>query len=70
MTEKEYDVEVECKCPICGETSFVKLNADQYRRYSRWLRKEGLIQDLLPELSADQRELLKTGICSACWESL
>jgi len=28
------------------------------------------IQKALPELSRDQREQLKTGICAACWSTM
>ena len=33
-------------------------------------RPEALIQDVLPSLSADGREVVKTGICPPCWEDL
>ena len=29
-----------------------------------------LIQEALPELSADQRELLSAGTCPKCWEEM
>ena len=33
--------------------------------------KEGmLIQDAMPELSADERELLISGICGKCWDKM
>ena len=43
-------------------TQSVVLSADQYARYQMWREGCGLIQELLPELSFDQREVLMTGI--------
>ena len=40
----------------------VKLNSDQYRRYCDWFAGQGLIQEKLFDLSADQREILQSGI--------
>jgi hypothetical protein len=43
-------------------TTVVHLNHDQYGRYQQWRETGGLIQDLLPDLNADQREQLITGL--------
>ena len=43
-------------------TQSILLSADQYKRYLRWRRNEGLIQELLHDLDDDQREILMTGI--------
>jgi hypothetical protein len=40
----------------------VHLNASQYTRYLHWRRGDGLLQNLLPELSADDREKLISGL--------
>ena len=53
-------------CPFCGKESFVNVS---YEGYWAWQNGE-LIQNALPELSANERELLMTGICSDCWESM
>lgn len=36
---------------------------------NRWKNGE-LIQDVLPELSADERELLISGTCGKCWDAM
>lgn len=54
-------------CPICSESDTIKLTDDEYANYQRWLNRELLIQDALPNLSCAQREQIKTGICSKCW---
>ena len=44
-------------------TQSLKLTADQFARYMAWHEDGGvLIQDALPELTFDQREVLMTGI--------
>ena len=43
-------------------TQVIRLSGDQYSRYTAWRNGVGLIQDQLPELTADQREVLMTGI--------
>jgi len=41
----------------------VQLTEDQYERY-QWWRRGKLIQEALPDLSVDQREMLMTGLCN------
>lgn len=38
------------------------------RRYLAWTHGKLLLQDAFPELSAGQREFIKTGITSAEWD--
>ena len=45
-----------------GPAQQLTLDEDQYERYSKWRRGEGLIQEMLPELSVDDRELLLSGL--------
>jgi len=40
------------------------------RGYNMWKAKEATIQDALPTLSADERELLMTGTCKPCWDTM
>lgn len=38
--------------------------------YDKWKRGEGFVTDI-PDLTADEREILQSGICPPCWnESL
>jgi hypothetical protein len=43
-------------------TVSVHLTDDQYRRYQEWRKGGELIQTLFPELSANDREKLMTGL--------
>jgi len=39
-------------------------------KFLRWQNKEMAIQEAFPELSADDREMLISGTCPACWEKM
>lgn len=39
----------------------VSLTGDQYDRYIRWCLGEGLIQEMLPDVSPQEREILLNG---------
>jgi hypothetical protein len=38
-------------------------------KWDMW-KNGGLIQNVFPELTAEQREGLKTGTCKSCWEKI
>ncbi len=51
------------KCPFCGKINNVEVPE---KGYTDW--QDGkMIQYALPNLTADERELLMTGICSDCF---
>lgn len=52
------------RCMFCLETSVVEVAPD---RYARWLAGE-LIQDVWPDWTKGQRELLITGTHPECWD--
>lgn len=58
-------VNVVGNCPFCGK--FARVADIPEGPFSRWMTGGGSIQDELPMLSADQREVLLTGIC--CFDS-
>ena len=60
-------IEIITTCPICGKQT--KHMVDE-KAYAAWKRKELLIQQAFPHMSADEREELKTGICSKCWDDM
>ena len=53
-------------CRLCQETTDLKVN---FQGFVNWKSGE-LIQDALPELSCDERELLISGTCGTCFEEL
>lgn len=58
---------VACKpCPECGKRGQVVVDEQAYFDWKNGM----LIQDAMPNLSADERELLITGTHPACWEAM
>lgn len=53
-------------CPGCGKTSTRFLPIDKFHRWQRG----ALIQDVFPEMSAADRETLKTGWHGECWSKM
>ena len=53
-------------CPKCNGTNEVRFSLDSYRRWNQG----ALIQEAIPELNADEREMLMTGICPGCWDKM
>jgi hypothetical protein len=49
-----------------SHTMDLPVTQDQISRYER---REGLVQQIFPHLSPDQREFLKTGITPEEWKS-
>ena len=52
-------------CPFCGHANEVEVNEADY---FDWAFDGVLAQDAFPYLSADEREMLISGICPKCWE--
>ncbi len=57
------EVGVATQCPFCGHTHEVEVNKVDFLD---WLAGM-MAQDAFPYLSADEREMLITGIDSKCW---
>lgn len=60
----EIKVNVLGECPLCGKEWYVAVPASEYLEW----KKGRLIQDAMPSVSQDQREMLITGICPECWD--
>ena len=56
---------IETTCPFCGKTHEVTVDAIDYLA---WEVGDVLAQNAFPYLSADEREMLISGICPDCWE--
>jgi hypothetical protein len=53
-------------CPLCQKTSDFTLDAEKVEQW----RAGGFIQDLFPELTANQREQIISGTHPKCWDIL
>lgn len=59
-------VNVVCTCPFCKKENVVTVGYDDYEKYENGAKA----QDCFPYLSADDRELLISGICPECWSDI
>ena len=57
------DVAIDTKCPYCKKTTRLFVREENFIKW----RKGALVQKAFPEMSADNREMLITGICPTCW---
>lgn len=57
------EVCVVTRCPFCGKVHEVEVNEMDYLDW----QDGALIQDVMPYLSANERELLISGIDDDCW---
>ena len=60
-------LKIKTTCPICNEVHYVMVDEIGFMR---WQEEGEPIQFALPELSADDREMLLSGICPTCWDKM
>lgn len=53
-------------CVLCQERHTLIVKST--KGYEAWQNGQKHIQDALPELTTDQREMLLSGICPTCWD--
>ena len=63
---KNLNLTVANRCPMCGKLHTVDVNDIDFQRWQAGVS----IQNAFPYLSADEREILMTGTCSKCWNSM
>lgn len=57
------------ECPLCGKVAYVVLTPDQHTRWWEWSKGGApFLQEVLPELSAGNRETLLSGTHDACFD--
>ena len=60
------EVGIITRCPFCGHAHEIEVNEMDY-----WDWEDGMCaQDAFPYLSADEREMLISGICPTCWDKM
>ncbi len=66
MKENKKEYIIITTCPFCGHANEVAVNEADF-----WDWQDGaLVQNAFPYLSADEREMLISGICPKCWDSM
>lgn len=63
MKTNHREIEIITSCPFCGHAHSIFANEMDYLN---WQDGE-LVQRAFPYLSADDREMLISGICPTCW---
>jgi len=61
-----YNKEVRRQCPFCGEHSIVEVNEHEYQLWKHGHR----IQDVMPDNTSSDREILLSGICKKCQDEM
>ena len=57
----------EVTCKVCGAKHVIIIPA---AGYLKWAKGQAKIQDALPGLTDDERELLMSGICGKCFDKM
>ena len=57
-------------CPFCGKDNRVEVTEREMTGYEKWVRGEGNIQNVMPFLSVEKREILISGTCLKCQSSV
>ena len=55
------------QCIICGKKYDITFDDEDMKRY---LFKAANVQDAFPYLTADERELILSGICGHCYDEI
>jgi hypothetical protein len=59
------------QCPRCSKFTDLTIDTERLRKFfATPLRDRPLIQEAFPDLTPSQREVLKTGYCDTCWDTL
>ena len=61
-------VKIERTCTSCGAVHVLTVSATGFAAWD--MGRGAFIQDAFPELTSGERELLKTGMCGACFDAL
>lgn len=65
MKENRKEITIVTECPICHHANEIMVNEEDY---FAWAFDGELVQNAFPYLTADEREMLISGICPKCWE--
>lgn len=57
-------IRLKITCPFCKNEHEITVNKEKYEKFKN---KQDYIQNIFPELTIDERELLISGVCKDCW---
>lgn len=55
---------------VCNHCPTVKELEVDIANFAAWQRREMLLQVAMPDIPPADRELVKSGICGACWDNM
>lgn len=58
------------ECPLCGNTTYLRMTAEEEEQWGNYTCYGGRIQDKMPDTDSQKREFIKTGYCPDCQEQL
>ena len=61
---KDVKIKLPVKCSFCSKTVVLEVTEQQLDAYN----KGAYVQTAFPTMSADDREMLISGMCPACWK--
>ena len=61
------EINVPVRCRFCHAVEVLTGEDEAFRQFQSG---EGRIQDLFPDMTPAQREILKSGTCSRCWDEM
>ena len=60
---------VQVPCVICHKNVEIEMTEQEYKNFQKWQDGEiRHIQDAIPTVSAENREMFISGICPNCWK--
>lgn len=55
-------------CPGCKGTTMIEVTDAQFNEWHRPKSQRRKVQEIFPNLTVDDREMLMTGWCPPCWD--
>ena len=65
---KNEKINVNVPCSFCGSKHIIEMTMAQFNELQSPHRR--YIQDIIPELAPEMRELFISGMCPKCWDKL
>lgn len=63
-------VRVGARCRLCNRVESVDLTENQFIKFQMWEQRLILIQDAIPEVAPELREMFVSGTCPKCWDEM
>ena len=55
------------KCPHCSKINNIYMSK---KKYDEYINQKDLIQNIFPDITPQEREILISGICPDCWNEI